>query len=173
MTMIIKTAAMWLVEKMPLWAWALLAGVALIGAAYLAGSHHGVAVVQAQWDAQRAEATLAAAKQETEQAKITTQLLTQYTDRVKIVHDHSAALIKEVPVYVSNTDCSLSGGFRLLHDAAASGTVPDPAGIAHAPSVPAADFATTVIENYAQYHALAEQLTALQEWVRRQQALAK
>jgi hypothetical protein len=172
-TTLITAALSWLSEKMPLWVWALLAGGLLVGAAYIAGNNHGAAKVQAQWDKAAAVATLAAAKQETEQAKVTTELLTHYTDRVKVVHDHGAALIKEVPVYVSNTDCSLSGGFRLLHDAAARGEVPNPAGIAHAPTVAAADFAATVIENYSRYRALAEQLMALQEWVRRQESLAK
>lgn len=41
-------------------------------------------------------------------------------------------IIKEVPIYVKATDCAMPGGFRVLHDAAAHGTVPDPGAVADA-----------------------------------------
>ena len=80
-------------------------------------------------------------------------------------------IIKDRYVYVKDTDCALSGGFRVLHDAAAHGVIPQPAAIADAASAPAADVADTVATNYGTCHQIAERLTALQAWVRAQQDL--
>jgi hypothetical protein len=78
-------------------------------------------------------------------------------------------IIKEVPTYVSVNDCPMSPGFRVLHDAAANGEVPDPARIPDAAHVPAQDAANTVAENYRIHHETAARLTGLQDWVRAQQ----
>jgi hypothetical protein len=80
-------------------------------------------------------------------------------------------IIKDRYVYVKDTDCALSGGFRVLHDAAAHGVLPQPAAIADAAAAPAADVADTVATNYGTCHQIAERLTALQAWVRAQQDL--
>jgi hypothetical protein len=56
--------------------------------------------------------------------------------------------IIEVPTYVSANDCPLSPGFRVLHDAAAVGQLPEPARIADAAAVPAPEVAATVVANY-------------------------
>lgn len=80
-------------------------------------------------------------------------------------------IIQKVPVYVKTTDCPMPGGFRVLHDAAANGQVPDPARIADAAAAPAADVASTVATNYGTCHEIAQRLTDLQAWVRAQQAL--
>lgn len=97
-----------------------------------------------------------AAKQEAAQARVRT--VTQ-------------AIIKEVPIYVKAADCPMPGGFRVLHDAAAHGEIPDAAGIADAAAVPAQDVAATVADNYGACHATAARLTGLQDWVSQQQAL--
>lgn len=81
-------------------------------------------------------------------------------------------LIEKVPVYVPLDACPLPGGFRLLHDAAATdGVLPDPAGRLDAGAVPAQDAAATVVENYGIARANAAQLVWLQAWVRAQQEL--
>ncbi len=80
-------------------------------------------------------------------------------------------IIKEVPTYVKDTDCALPGGFRVLHDAAAHGQIPDPARVADAASAPAAAVATTVAGNYGACIETAQRLTDLQAWVRAQQDL--
>lgn len=111
----------------------------------------------AKVDAKRAAvATPIAAKQEAAQIKIRTVFKT---------------IIKEVPVYVKADDCPMPGGFRVLHDAAANGTVPEPAGIADAAPAPAADVAATVADNYGTYFETADRLLGLQAWVDAQQAL--
>ncbi|MES2909846.1 MAG: hypothetical protein V4718_00570 [Pseudomonadota bacterium] len=80
-------------------------------------------------------------------------------------------ILKEIPVYVKADDCPMPAGFRVLHDAAADGRLPDPAAIPDAASVPAQDVASTVTQNYGICHQTAQRLTSLQEWVNAQAAL--
>ncbi len=149
--------------------WLLLAGLVLaLTAGYFAWSDHigdvREAKVRAEYAAQvvkvdaRREAVAApiAAKQEAAQIKIRTVFKT---------------IIKEVPVYVKSTDCPMPGGFRVLHDAAANGAVPDPAAVADAAPAPTTDVAATVADNYGIYFETAERLSGLQQWVKDQQAL--
>ena len=113
----------------------------------------------------------AALKVALEREKASEHVVTKYVDRLQVVAGRTETIIKEVPVYVPASDPDLSGGWRLLHDSAALGTIPDPAGIADAAPVPAQDAASTVIDNYGTCHANAEQVTALQDWIRAQQAI--
>lgn len=78
---------------------------------------------------------------------------------------------KEIPVYVKATDCPMSGGFRVLHDAAANGEVPDPARIPDAAPASAQDVADAVTDNYGTCQLIRSQLIHLQDWVRAQQDL--
>lgn len=80
-------------------------------------------------------------------------------------------ITKEVTVYVKASDCPLSGGFRVYHDAAANGEVPDPSSIADAAPVPAPDAAKTVAANYGACLENSQRLNDLQGWVRAQQEL--
>lgn len=115
-----------------------------------------------------------AAKIATAQAAVTTRVETVYVDRVKTIREAARTIIREVPVYVPATDPPLSGGFRLLHDAAASGLpiVPDAAYIADAAPVPAQVAAGTIADNYGTCREIAEQLTSLQAWVMQQQGVS-
>lgn len=106
--------------------------------------------------AREALASPIAAKQEAAQVQIRTVTKT---------------IIKEVPVYVKATDFPMPAGFRVLHDAAADGTLPDPARIPDAAPVPAQDVAGTITENYGTCHETATRLVGLQSWVAAQQAL--
>ena len=80
-------------------------------------------------------------------------------------------IIKEVPTYVKTTDCPMPGGFRVLHDAAANGVLPDTSTIADAAAVPAPDVANTTVGNYGTCHQTSQRLIGLQDWVKAQQAL--
>ena len=151
--------------------------LALIGLATLiltAGSYRlGASHVQAQWDAERARLATVKAKTEAAQAETTTRVVTQYVDRVQTVRERGKTIVQKVPVYVpSDSTCDLPAGFRVLHDAAAAGELPNPAGDADAASVSAQTVAATVADNYATYHATVEQLGALQQWVREQQSVS-
>jgi hypothetical protein len=91
-------------------------------------------------------------------------------ERVKDIQIITETITKEVPVYVRPTDPPMSAGFRVLHDAAARGEVPDPPAVADAAAAPAQDVAATVTENYGTCHLYAERVRGWEEWARAQQA---
>lgn len=144
----------------------ILLAVALVGFGWVKGADH----VQAVWDAATGKQALQVARVQKKQADATVQVVTHFVDRIKVVHDTGDTIIKEVPKYVPSDSCLLPAGFRVLHDAAASNAVPDPARVTDAQAVAAQDVATTIATNYRQYFELATQLEALQEWVRAQEA---
>lgn len=110
-------------------------------------------------------------------AKASQKVVTQYVDRIIRVKEAAQVITKEIPVYVTpaaDRGCVIPAGFVRLHDKAASG--PDAPAGTHDPA-PEADpdqpsgvqlheVASTVADNYATYHAVAAQLTALQQWVK-------
>lgn len=59
-----------------------------------------------------------------ERAKITVQTEKVYVDRIRVVREKGQTIVQRVPAYVPADACVLPIGFRVLHDAAASGTVP-------------------------------------------------
>ena len=138
---------------------------ALFGFGWIKGASHE----QAKSDAAKAAQTVFVAHVQQKQAEATVQVVTKYVDRIRTVHETGATITKEIPIYVPSDAVDLPGGFRLLHDAAALGKLPDSSRIANAASVPVADIARTVTANYETYHSIAEQLTALQEWIKAQQ----
>lgn len=79
-------------------------------------------------------------------------------------------ITREVPRYVQSppaacADAGLhAGGFRVLHDAAASATTPDPARLADAPAVDARAAADTITGNYATCNEWREQVIGWQRW---------
>ncbi|MCX5863624.1 MAG: hypothetical protein NTW42_00900 [Deltaproteobacteria bacterium] len=144
----------------------LVVALALLSIGWFSGASH----VQAKWDAEHAAIALSAAKQAQHQAEATVKVVTEYVDKIKVVHDKGATIIKEVPVYVpasADADCDIHFGFVRLHDAAATNTIPNPAGAADAApaGVALSAVAGTVAENYGACHANAQQLIALQGWI--------
>jgi hypothetical protein len=104
------------------------------------------------------------------QAVVSDQTVTQYVDRVQIVQGKSREIIKEVKVYVQDT-CTLSGGFRLLHDSAVNNELPSPSRIADAETISVEAVAQTVIENYQACNVNSETLSSLQGWIKEQSAI--
>ena len=153
------------------WAYRLLAlavlGVALVGFGWIKGASH----VQAQWAAAIQQQALQAAAVRERQAQATVEVVTQYVDRVRVVREKGDTIIKEVPVYVpvqADAACTINRGFVRLHDAAAAGKLPEPARDADAAAtgIALSAVAGTVAANYRTCHENAEQLRALQTWVR-------
>ena len=90
-------------------------------------------------------------------------------ERVRIV---TKTIVKEVPVYVQANAPDLPAGWRLLHDAAATGSsLPEPAAGIDGIPISAQDAASTVAENYGTCRADQARLSGLQEWVRKQETL--
>jgi hypothetical protein len=104
------------------------------------------------------------------QAVVSDKTITQYVDRVQIVQGKSREIIKEVKVYVQDT-CTLSGGFRLLHDSAVNNELPDSSRIADAETISVEAVAQTVIENYQACNVNSETLSSLQGWIKEQSAI--
>ena len=104
------------------------------------------------------------------QAVVSDKTVTEYVDRVQIVQGKSREIIKEVKVYVQDT-CTLSGGFRLLHDSAIYNAVSDTSRIVDEAPVSVADVAETVARNYGICEENSQTLQALQSWVREQSSI--
>ncbi len=148
------------------WLALVLLAAALIGFGWIKGAGH----VQAQWDAAVQKQTLQTAAVRERQAQAAVKVVTEYVDRVRVVREKGETIIKEVPVYVpveADAACSVNRGFVRVHDAAAQGTVPEPAGDADAGAsgVALSAVAETVAGNYQSCHENAEQLRALQSWI--------
>ena len=153
------------------WPYRLLAlaalGLALVGFGWVKGAGH----VQAQWDTAVQQQALQATAVREEQAQATVEVITEYVDRVRVVREKGDTIIKEVPVYVpvqADAACTINRGFVRLHDAAAAGALPEPARDtdAAAAGIALSAVAGTVATNYQTCHETAEQLRALQTWVR-------
>lgn len=160
---------------LPPWVWALaaLAVVAgVLGYGHMRereGVSKGRQAVQAEWDEAVDRGREEVERLKAEAGKVTTVVETKYVDRVVTIREKGDAIVREVPVFVPAGSCDLHGGFRLLHDAAASaGPVPEAASIPDAAPVPAQTATATVAGNYAICHENAARLTSLQEWVRGQ-----
>ena len=152
------------------WPYRLLAlvllAVALIGFGWVKGAEH----VQAKWDAAIQQQTLQTAAIRQRQAEATVKVVTEYVDRVRVVRQKGDTIIKEVPVYVpvqADAACTINRGFVRLHDAAATGELPEPARDTDAPAagIALSAVAGTVAANYQTCHENAEQLRTLQAWV--------
>ena len=117
------------------------------------------------------------AKQEVAAAELTTEVITKYVDRVKIVEGKTREIIKKVPVYItkeSDDKCVINNGFVSLHNSSASNNeISNTTGSSNEEStdVKLSTIATTVSENYGTYYQVVEQLKSLQEWIRQQKDL--
>lgn len=92
----------------------------------------------------------------------------KYVDRVKTIREKADVIEKQVYVYLPRGTADLPGGFRLLHDAAATG-VPIAEGVSgdDAYPVPAADAASTIASNYADCRVDKEQVMLWQAYYQR------
>jgi hypothetical protein len=153
----------------------LLAVLAFVGAVFFAGLITGREQVQDKWDAAIRKQAVKVAAVKVQQAEATVQVVTKYIDRVQIVRQKGADIIKEVPVYVTkeaDAGCVIPRGFARLHDAAAAGSLAGPAGGTDAApaGIALSAVAAAVADNYERCHENSTTLTGLQEWVRAQQA---
>ena len=122
--------------------------------------------VQAKWDAEKAalaEQSIEKERKDQSVADAVGAKVAAEATKEKVVY---RTLIKEIPKYVES-DCDLSAGFRVLHDSAATGTLPDTSSIgANAAPVSAKDVAEVTAENYEACRDNERRLGALQEIIR-------
>ena len=130
-----------------------------------------------QWKLKVNEMEVKVAKQEVAASELTTEVITKYVDRVKIVEGKTREIIKKVPVYItkeSDDKCAINNGFVSLHNSSASQTkIPDTTRDVNetASDVKLSTVATTITENYGTYYQVAEQLKYLQDWIKQQKDL--
>ena len=149
--------------------WLMLLALALaLWAGYAAWSDYQQGI---GYDRAQAEYAKRAQRADTTRAAVAPVVEAAHKKAVEKIVVITETILKEVPTYVKDTDCPMSGGFRVHHDAAAHGQLPGPAGIADAAPAPAAAVATTVATNYGTCHEVAQRLTDLQGWVKVQQGL--
>jgi hypothetical protein len=107
------------------------------------------------------------------QEKIITKVVVQkYTEKVKeieVVHDQIAEQINTKDDHM----CNVPESFVRLHDGAAKNTVSESSSGTDGASsgVALSTVEHTIAENYKLYHKVAEELSALQEWVTKQKEL--
>jgi hypothetical protein len=138
--------------------------LAVFGYGWTKGAEHGQAKIDAMVGKSATETIRIARARD----RITSRVETKYLPGLAKIEVVTQTITKEVPVYVPFNAPALPGGFRVLHDAAAQGQLPDPARIADAAAVPAQDAAGTVAENYGQCRADQLKLQGLQEWITEQ-----
>jgi hypothetical protein len=129
---------------------------------------------QEKWEAKVAEAKLEMAQKETASAEATTKVVTKYVTKIQIVKEKGDVIIKEVPKYItkeSDAKCPIPNAFVVLHDSASKNEVPDATRLANegTSDTKLSTVTETVVGNYSICHQNAEQLKALQDWVREQQ----
>lgn len=139
-----------------------LAALAACALSWSLGADH----IKAKWDAEKAALAEEALKRERKDQSVADAVGAKAAAAAVKERVVYKTLIKEIPKYVES-DCDLSGGFRVLHDAASAGAVPDTgaSGVDAAP-VAAQVVAETVIENYEACRDNERRLGALQEIIR-------
>lgn len=162
-----------MIDPIPL-PYRILAGVLLGLALCAAGFAAGAKVTGDHWRAKVAASERKTARIQQKQGEATVKVVTEYVDRIKVVHEKGDTIIKEVHTYVTpeaDAHCIVPRGFVRLHDAAAANQIPGPAGTSDAaPSgIALSTTAGTIAINYERCAGNAEQLRGLQEWVRAQE----
>jgi hypothetical protein len=155
----------WLLKALPWLGLVLLMALAAFGI-HSAGAHaeqQRQQIKQLQAENTRLAADLTTARS---QAAATEAVLSARVESKARIQTVTKEIIREVPVLVPAGTPPLPGGWRVLHDAAATGTPPAPPGGPDEAPVPAAEAAETVVENYGVCRDTADQLEKLQQWVR-------
>jgi hypothetical protein len=118
---------------------------------YLKGRDAGRAEIQMKWDQQVQSVEKASRAMAEVQQKIITKTVTKFVEKAAQERIVYRDIIKEVENYVPITLSMLPSDFRLLHDAAATGSpLPEAGDTARttATPVPPKDVAFTVADNY-------------------------
>lgn len=118
------------------------------------------------------------AEYERQAGQLSRSLESPHRERIRTIRAASAATQKVILDYVpspTDTTCRLSRGFRVLHDAAASGEPLPPATSGHKQSDPGLDevaVAGAVDRNYSACREAITEVTTWREWHARQSELA-
>lgn len=142
----------------------ILAALLLAALAVIAWQRHQRAALSSRLAS--AQADTLAALFDASAARLDVTIVTRYVDRVRVIHDTTQTLQREIPTYVTPaTDRAypLPRGFVRVHDAAATGVLPGPARAADATAsdVTASRAADVIAANYGTCLAIRAQLNAV------------
>lgn len=144
----------------------------LIAAAisYVAVFSSGYLICGSKYKAKEIEFKAQVEAAKAQQIQVTEQVRTEYITKIEQVKIKGDTIIKEIPKYVKNNNCTINNGFVILHNAAASNTLPQASGgiDEEAKGVGLDTVAEVNAENYKRYHDTVTQLESLQEWVNKQ-----
>lgn len=157
-----------IVKKIPSQVYAWLGILIILTGSHWYVYHRGQDNIQTKWEASIERGKTLVDKLKQEQGHIEVQVVTKYVDRVKVIHEKGETIEKLIPQYIPISTPDLPGGFRVLHDAAATNTVPSPSAGVGAQPVPVADVAKVLNFNYELCHAERAKLDSLWEWATRQ-----
>ena len=140
---------------------------------FAAGWWQGSAHTQKAWDEAKAAQAQHVDQVAAVQAAVTTQVVTQYVDRIKTIEKPAQEVLRAVPTYLPvDLACPAADRIGSLLDAATHDLpVAAAPGSADGAGTTAADVATFGVEAITVARENAEQLTALQEWVKQQAAV--
>lgn len=85
-------------------------------------------------------------------------------EKVKTIYVTGKTIIKEIPVYIPADTPDLPAGFRVLHDAAATNTLPSWTGVLPTDTVPVATATETITLNYQECHLLRQEVDDWRLW---------
>lgn len=152
------------IKKIPWQAWLLSGVIALFAMSNWWSFQRGQASTQAKWDQAVRRGKVLVKQLQSKQQDVTERIEYVYLDRWHTIEKEGKTIYEQVPVFVKSDECSLSGGFRLLHDGAVTGAAPDPTQIPDAKPVPPQDLARTVGENYTECRKAISDLEGLRLW---------
>lgn len=148
--------------------------VGLIFAVWVFGNWRhstGKAEVQARWDASVERGKVIVQELKDKQIVVNKIVDTKYIETVKEIYVKGDTIIKEIPVYIPEDTPDLPGGFRVLHDAAVSSSIPLPSESLGAAPVRVETATETIIDNYTTCLVIREEVVAWRQWYQ-EQALA-
>jgi hypothetical protein len=136
----------------------------------------GVSVNEETWQLKVKDMQVKIAQLEAQSSEVTTKVVTEYIEKVKIVEGKTHVIIKKVPEYItkkSDAKCSINTGSIELLNSAAENKVPESTRTSHEDptDVKLSTLVESVSGNYGTYYQVVEQLTALQDWIRKQKDL--
>ncbi|AMP13691.1 hypothetical protein [Collimonas pratensis] len=168
-------AVLGMLKMVPRWCWEVLIVLVLL----LAYGAHERGAIQAKWDKEKREQAQAVTEIQGQQEAVTTQTITQYVNRDRVVYVQGATITKQVPIYVTaqnNAQCVINNGFVRLWNAANTGVqLPDAAVPAdgEASGVVLSEVATQHSVESTYTRRLEVQLETWQDWATGQQAAAR
>lgn len=123
---------------------------------------------QAKWDASIERGKAIVADLKSKQGSITIGSEVRIVEVTKTIREKGRVIRQEIPVYIPQDTANLPGGFRLLHDAAATNSIPSTSEIPNAFSVSVREATDTITKNYTTCNLAISELKELRAWVSEQ-----